>query len=526
VGTAPYGNRPVLAVRGVLEGFYGRPWSWDERVAVARWCADRGMPDSVWAPKDEPVHRERWRDPWPADVLAGFARVAGEPGVRLGVGLSPGLDIDARSEADRTTLADKALGAVDAGAALVVLCLDDIPDRPGLGEDHAALTTDLWARIDGRAGLALVPTHYVGSRSTPYLSALATGVPDEVPIGWTGDAVVNDRITAEQAAERAAALGGRAPLLWDNVPVNDAIMSDRLFLGPLRGREPGLVDGLSGYLANAMVQPRASTLPLASAAAWLEGDDPAPAWAAEADRLGWRVLAEACDGGVPRALVGVLAATVGEPAWAGAAAALAGWLDAAADVSAPGLEEEAGPWLDQVRAEAATGRAALELLSATRPALRVGPDGRGRAAAPSDVGALLSAFGVMGRWPAVRRGAVSVMGVRCGFRPALGQAPDGGWSLLPGLLEEDRNAVDALVRLAVREATAGVPAEPLVVTVDGTPVDLSPDGGFAAAPGSHVEARCGRVATGGRAPFEPPHADRRLREADPVSPRGARGGGP
>jgi hyaluronoglucosaminidase len=511
VGTAPYGNRPVLVVRGVLEGFYGRPWSWDEWVAVARWCADRGMPDSVWAPKDEPVHRERWRDPWPDEVLAGFGRLAEEPGVRLGVGLSPGLDVDCGSAVDRAALGDKALGAVDAGAGLVVLCLDDIPDRPGLGEEHAALTADLAARLEGRAALALVPTQYVGSRPTPYLAALAAGVPPQVPIGWTGDAVVNDGITAAQAAERADALGGRPPLLWDNVPVNDAIMSDRLFLGPLRGREAALVDGLSGYLANAMVQPRASTLPLASIAAWLKGNDPSAAWAEAADALGWRVLAEACDGGVPRALVGVLAATVAEPSWAGAAGALDRWLASAVEATAPGLEDEAEPWLEQVREEARVGRAALELVAATRPALRVGPDGSGRAVAPTDVGTLLAAFGVMGRWPALRRSAVSVMGVRCGFRPALGQAPDGGWSLLPGLLEEDRNAVDALVRLAVAEATAGLPTEPLAVRVDGALVALEPDGSFTAPPGSHVEARCGRFATGGRAPFEPPVRDRRLR---------------
>jgi hypothetical protein len=511
VGTAPYGNRTVLRVRGVLEGFYGRPWTWDERVAVARWCADRGMPHYVWAPKDEPLHRERWREPWPAEVLAGFGRLAAEPDVVLGVGLSPGLDVDYGSPADRRVLVDKVGPAVDAGARLVALCLDDIPDRPGLGQDHAAVTAHLWEHLDGRADLVLVPTQYVGSRPTPYLDALAAGVPDDVPIGWTGDAVVNDVVTVAQATARGAALGGRPPLLWDNVPVNDAIMADRLFLGPLRGREPGLVDGLGGYLANAMVQPRASTLPLASIAGWLQGRDPAAAWATEADRLGWRVLAEACDGGVPRALVGVLAACVGDPSWAGAAAALAAWLAEAAGVTAPGLEDEAGPWVEQVRAEARVGRAALELLAATRPALRAGPDGRGRALPPADVDALLAAFGVMGRWPEVRRSSVSVLGVRCGFRPALGQAADGSWSLLPGLLEEDRNAVDHLVRLAVGEATGGTPADPLVVTVDGTPVEVEADGTFPARPGSLVVARCGPVATGGRAPFEPPVRDRRLR---------------
>ncbi|MCB1015823.1 MAG: beta-N-acetylglucosaminidase domain-containing protein [Acidimicrobiales bacterium] len=52
-------------IRGLIEGFYGRPWSWDERCAVARFVAERGMTHYVYAPKDDPRHRERWRDPYP-----------------------------------------------------------------------------------------------------------------------------------------------------------------------------------------------------------------------------------------------------------------------------------------------------------------------------------------------------------------------------------------------------------------------------------------------------------------------------
>ena len=123
--------------------------------------------------------------------------------------------------------------------------------------------------------------------------------PPEIAIGWTGPAVVNDSITAEDARARAAALRGRAPLIWDNYPVNGATMADRLHLGPLWGRDNDLLEACSGYLANPMVQPRCSRLPLASIAAWLRGDDPLTAWVEEAGAL--RVFAEACDGQVPGA---------------------------------------------------------------------------------------------------------------------------------------------------------------------------------------------------------------------------------
>jgi len=416
------------AIRGLIEGFYGRPWTWGERTEVARWCAERGMDHYVYAPKDDPLHRHRWREPYPADELDAFARLRADGGLAVGFGLSPGLSIDYTSIEDREALWDKVASVLGVGVSLIVLALDDIPNRPGLGDHHAALTTWLWDRLAGRAGLVLVPTEYVGCRPSAYLDALAP-LPGEVAVAWTGAAVVNDSITAAEAADRAAAVGGRAPLLWDNYPVNDAIMADRLFLGPLRGRDPALAGVCGGYLANPMVQPRASKLPLASIAAWLRDEDPAAAWEAESDALGWRTLAEACDGALLGRLVADLAAGA-DPS------ELAAWIDAAADCEAPGLEDEARPWVEQLRAEAAVGRSALRLLAAA------GDGG----ASPDKV--LAHAFEVMFLWPPVRRSAVSVLGPRCAFRPSIGQGADGAWALRPDALQEDGSALDALVRLA------------------------------------------------------------------------------
>ena len=67
------------------------------------------------------------------------------------------------------------------------------------GAAHAELTTWLDDHLADRAELVLVPTEYVGQSSTAYLDALAAGVPDGVPIAWTGDAVVNAlRVSANQ----------------------------------------------------------------------------------------------------------------------------------------------------------------------------------------------------------------------------------------------------------------------------------------------------------------------------------------
>lgn len=491
------------AVTGIIEGFYGRPWTWDERVDVMRWCHERGMTHYLYAPKDDDRHRARWREPYDDKDLDGFRRLAGEGGLRVGYAIAPGLSIDYQSTSDRDALAAKLDQVIDIGIDLVLLALDDIPFRDGLGDDHAELTRWLHDHLAGRAELLLCPTEYVGTTRTPYLDALAQGVPDAVAIAWTGMAVVNDAITADDARARAAALGGRLPLLWDNFPVNDGMMADRLHLGPLWGRDPELAVLCSGYLANPMVQPLASKLPLASVAAFVRGDDPLDAWAHQAAASGLRVFAEACDGGVPQALVQALVDKGAGGSWPEAARPLASWLMAASSCATPGLDGEVAPWLEQVHQEATVGLDALRLFQACRPSLVIDADGHGRAAAPDDDAAIVFAFVLSFRWPRVRRAETSVMGVRLGLRPALGQRPDGRWSFRRESVIEDTNAVDALVRLAFANLAELTGPEPLVVEVDGLEVDLGADGSFAAEAGAIVEARCGHATTRVRAPCSP-----------------------
>ncbi len=401
-----------------------------------RVCHARGMRHYVYAPKDDPKHRADWRSPYDRDVLDGFARLAGEDTLRVGFGISPGLSIDYASADDRAALAAKVDQVVGVGADLVCLALDDIPfEGAAQGIAHAELTTWLLDHLEGRAALVLVPTEYVGAAPTPYLDALASGVPAEVPIAWTGDAVVNDSITVGAARARAASLGGRAPLIWDNYPVNDGLMTERLHLGPLWGREPGLVDVCSGYLANPLVQPRATLVPLASIAAWLRGDDPLEAWASEAEAMGLRVFAEACDGAVPRALVERAVEWIDDDRdWATAAAPLREWLTAASECAAPGLDDEVDGWLEQAHTEARLGLDALALVDLGR-AERFGAG-------------IEMAFVVGVVWAAARRADKTVMGARFGMQPVLGQRPDGTWSFRAASIIEDQNAIDALARAA------------------------------------------------------------------------------
>lgn len=411
-------------MRGVIEGFYGPPWSWDDRRSISRLLAAAGMDTYVYAPKDDPLHRDRWREPYDTATLRHVGTFVEDGTVRVGFSVSPGLSIDPDDHDDRAALLAKCDQWVDVGVDLVGLLLDDLPPAPGLGDRHGALASWLRDALPAEVELFVVPTHYTGTDRTPYLDELVAHLPAEVLVGWTGPLVVNEVISVDDATAWSDALDGRLPLLWDNWPVNDAVMSDRLFTGPLRGRDEDLPDLLGGYLANPMVQPRPSVPGLLSAAAWLRGDDPAEAWAEAVGPA--RVLAEGCDGEHPVLLTERFLAGDDD-----AGDELHAWLAEAARCDDGGWGEEVRPWVEQLRAEAGVARVALDVMRAD--------DAEARRMAPF----LLA-------WPSVRSLTVSVLGGRGGVVPGLGQRPDAHWEGRAASYRPSANVCDTLVEAAFR----------------------------------------------------------------------------
>src|SRR5438105_15693746 len=94
-------------IGGIIEGFYGRPWTWDERAEVMRFCHERGMTHYVYAPKSDPKHREDWRSRYDGADVDGFARLCSEGTLNVGFAISPGLSIDYASHDARAALAAK-----------------------------------------------------------------------------------------------------------------------------------------------------------------------------------------------------------------------------------------------------------------------------------------------------------------------------------------------------------------------------------------------------------------------------------
>lgn len=280
---------PATAARGIVEGFFGTPWTQRERLEQLDFAARWKLDTYLYSPKADAYLRARWRDPYPAARLAELHALTGRAAddhVSFVYALSPGPSVCYSSAADTAALVRKFRQVWDeAGVRAFAVPLDDIDighwncarDAAVYGSGRGAVgraQADLLNKVRrtflvGRAGAApllTVPTEYDGTRASTYKSALAGRLDRDVRVMWTGPLVVSPTVRADQARQ-AARRYGHPLLLWDNYPVND-YTADRLLLGPYTGRESTLPGAVSGLLANPMNQATASDPALFSMAAY------------------------------------------------------------------------------------------------------------------------------------------------------------------------------------------------------------------------------------------------------------------
>ena len=275
---------PSFPVRGIVEGFYGPPWSHADRLDVLRFEGQHGMNLYIYGPKDDPYHRKLWREPYPPDQLKHMrelAATARENFVDLSFAISPGLSIISSSEADFQTLTRKLESVGKLGISNFALFLDDVPQELVHPEDKARFSTLAQAHIQlinrlydhlqslsPKNHLMVCPTTYTnewGNRD--YVRELGAGLNPDVSLDWTGTEVIPKTITVDQAQEWGGFLR-RKPLLWDNYPTNDG---DPwwLNLDPLRGRDAGLFAATQGLFSNPMNQAHATLIPVQTVSDYL-----------------------------------------------------------------------------------------------------------------------------------------------------------------------------------------------------------------------------------------------------------------
>ena len=539
-------KRPSPQLRGVVEGYYGRPWSGDARRDVIRFMGAHGLDTFVYGPKNDPYHRDRWREPYPPEALADFretATVARRAKVRFVVAISPGLDVGYASKDDFAALTTKLAALARVRVRHFALFFDDVfgglqrpedraryggTDQKAVARGHADLTnrTDRWLRRRGLPGLVfMVPSDYAGTECRPYHGALARALRPQIPIGWTGSGVFSETLTGAEAHAFRACLGGHPVVLWDNFPVNDAILSSNLHLGPLTGRDADLTRTLRGHLLNPMTQAHASLVGIGTAATYFRdpaGYDPEAAWQATLAELdpsgGLAILAEQtrsspldlADAHAFAAAVASVAATHPTDAWQPALETLRREIERqggareriAASLGGTALGDEIAPWVSELAAHVAGARDAVRFLEAMKPTftdVEAADTGdtrhvTGRAVPPDSeiLAALAPTFATVPELPAFGAlvGAMGkLLSADITFCPELGLNVHGkALYAVPYSIKEVRHITGKNVYRHLLELVAARWADyerrrrpdvsPLTVTLDGAPIALAPDGRF------------------------------------------------
>lgn len=275
--------------RGVVEGFFGPPWSMSHRAALFDFGARRGMNTYLYAPKDDPYHRERWQEPYPANEwreLSHLIQLAKRHRIDFVYGFHPGKGLCFSEKDPIDILLDKAKRFYRIGVRNFAVLFDDIPARLERQEDQEqfggslAKAEALWLkRILQQQPTSwrdvewwVCPSYYTedpllarmfGSFEPSFLEIFAFHLPESVACLWTGPRVVSKKISLAHVQKIGSRLHHRM-ILWDNYPVNDLAMRQEMHLGPLIERDPRLPKQVYGYLNNPLLQESLSFIPLAT----------------------------------------------------------------------------------------------------------------------------------------------------------------------------------------------------------------------------------------------------------------------
>ena len=262
---------PSMKYRGVVEGFYGTPWSHDVRMSLIDFYGKNKMNDYLYGPKDDPYHSSPyWRQPYPEDQARNIKELV-EQSKRNRVNfiwaIHPGKDIRWNKE-DYDSLVGKFNMMYDLGVRSFAIFFDDI-DGEGTNpvrqaELLNALTNDFVKTKGDVTNLIVCPTDYSQLWANPgengALAVYGRELNPNVEVFWTGAVVCSD-LTPETLDFINTRIK-RPALYWWNYPVQD-YCRHILLQGPVYGLDTSLTsEQVAGIESNPMEHGEASKLAL------------------------------------------------------------------------------------------------------------------------------------------------------------------------------------------------------------------------------------------------------------------------
>ena len=262
---------PSVPQRGLVEGYYGNPYSEADRMGLLQMFGEMKMNVYIYGPKDDAYHKSKWREEYPAELgqkITEYVNVAKANKIEFMWAIHPGEDIQ-WNDTDRANIVNKLKAMCALGVRSFAVFWDDLWGDDGThGDEQAELMNYIAAELrkvyPDVKPLTICPTQYNrGWANSVYLPALGTMMDSDINIMWTGNTVVDminysDMTWINNQIKRKA-------YIWLNYPVSDYCIN-HLLMGPTYGNDLNIADMLSGFVSNPMEYAEASKVSLFSIA--------------------------------------------------------------------------------------------------------------------------------------------------------------------------------------------------------------------------------------------------------------------
>lgn len=250
--------------RGFIEGYYGNPWSTQDRINLMKWGGYYKLNSYFYAPKDDPKHNSQWRTLYTQDELDTKIKPLADAGnaskTRFVFALHPFMNnairfnSEANYQADLKVLQDKFAQTIGVGVRQIAILADDAANVGG--NNYTKLLTDMVAWLkemkktypDLKTTLPFVTQEYMGNGMSYFAN-----FPKEVQIVMTGGRVWGE--VSQNFTDTFTSNVGRGPYMWINWPCSDNSKSHLIMGGYDTFLHPGVDPSkIQGIVLNPMQQ--------------------------------------------------------------------------------------------------------------------------------------------------------------------------------------------------------------------------------------------------------------------------------
>lgn len=253
-----------VASRGFIEGYYGNPWSVEDRVNLMTWSGYYKLNSYFYAPKDDPKHNSNWRELYTEEELEELIVPLAEAGnaskCRYVYALHPYMSnaISYASEeayqADLAIVKAKFTQVIECGVRQIAILADDAGSVGG--DNYIRTLEDITEWIvemqeiypDLKIELPFCTVEYGGYGESYY-----SQFPENVQIIMTGGKVWGE--VSQNYTDSFTNNVGRGPYLWINWPCTDNSKNHLIMAGYADFLQPGVSpEKIEGIVLNPMQQ--------------------------------------------------------------------------------------------------------------------------------------------------------------------------------------------------------------------------------------------------------------------------------